>query len=341
MTSRSAFAVAATPRSAARRPVFLHSGYRSGSTWFWDRFRRCQGAYGFCEPLNVKLAALTPDHIALDRPDAWPSGHPSTIRPYTEEYAPLLAPAGGVLLYQPRFGVETYFQSEPDPALSRYLDMLLRHAQRQGNLPVLGFCCSLGRVGWFRRHADAWNIVTWRNPRDQWVSSHRQWTAHGQFSFEVHPLLVAYIGQHTPGLVPFFAGLGPVPAPDEIAPGMTLFAEPAGVAQRFRIFLRVFTIDMLLAIEAADTLVDLDALSEPGAYRTMTTLELRAMAGLDDLSFADCNLPRHQFPDDADYGAILREELAFLDRLAASPDAARFAQSLPFVRERMAALVAL
>jgi hypothetical protein len=326
------------PTVSARRPVFLHSGYRSGSTWFWDRFRRSAGAYGYCEPFNVKLATLTPGAIESDRPDAWPSGHPETIRPYSEEYAPLLAPAGGVLLYQPRFGVETYYNTGADPDLARYLGMLVRHALRRGRLPVLGFCCSLGRVEWFRRHTDAWNIVTWRNPRDQWMSSHRQWTEHGNFSFEVHPLLAAYIGRLTPSLAPFFADLGPLPAPDAIAPTMPLFADPAGVAQRFRVFLRVFVIDMLLAIQHADLLVDLDALSEPGAYRTTTTLELRAISALDDLSFEDCRLPQHAFGPDADYDPILRQERAFIDRLAASPDAARFDKSLPFVREKLAEL---
>jgi len=340
MTSLTSISVPELPTVSARRPVFLHSGYRSGSTWFWDRFRQSAGAYGYCEPLNVKLATLTPDGIAADRPSAWPSGHPETIRPYTEEYAPLLAPTGGVLLYQPRFGVETYYNTDADPDLARYLGMLARHARRQGRLPVLGFCCTLGRVEWFARHMDGWNIVTWRNPRDQWVSTHRQWTEHGNFSFEVHALLAAYIGRLTPSLASFFADLGPLPAPDQIAPTMQLFADPAGVARRFRVFLRTVTLDMLLAVQHADLVVDLDALSEPGPYRITTTLELRAMSALDDLSFEDCRLPRHAFPDDADYASILCTELTFLDRLAASPEAARFDKSLPFVRNKLAEIAA-
>lgn len=333
-------AVANGPDAEPKRPIFLHSGFRSGSTWFWHRFRECDSVHGFCEPFNVKLAFLRAEEIADNRPDAWPSGHPLSIRPYFAEYEPLLAPGGGVRLFEPRFGVETYFQIEADPAMERYVASLVDLAQGLSKVPVLGFCCSLGRVQWFRRFADGWNIVTWRNPRDQWMSSHRQWTAYGNFHFEVHYLLVAYIARLYPELAPFFDDLGPLPSPAEIAPTMDLFTAPGGVAQRFRVFLRVFVLDMLLAIEHADRVVDLDRLSRSPDYRASTAGELRRLSGLPDLSFEDCNLPRHAFADDADYETMLLRERDFLDRLAHAPEGKTFAASLPFVRAQFAALIA-
>ena len=256
-----------TITTESKRPIFLHSGFRSGSTWFWHRFRECAGVYGYCEPFNVKLAFLQAREIAANRPDAWPSGHPLSIRPYFAEYEPLLQPGSGVRLFEPRFGVETYFQIEADPAMERYVASLLDQGRSLEKLPVLGFCCSLGRVQWFRRHLDGINIVTWRNPRDQWMSSHKLWTEHGNFHFEAHYLLVAYIARLYPELAAFFDEFGALPTPDEIAPTMDLFTAPAGVARRFRVFLRVFVLDMLLAIEHADLVVDLDRMSASEPYR--------------------------------------------------------------------------
>ncbi len=329
-----------TITTESKRPIFLHSGFRSGSTWFWHRFRECAGVYGYCEPFNVKLAFLQAREIAANRPDAWPSGHPLSIRPYFAEYEPLLQPGSGVRLFEPRFGVETYFQIEADPAMERYVASLLDQGRSLEKLPVLGFCCSLGRVQWFRRHLDGINIVTWRNPRDQWMSSHKLWTEHGNFHFEAHYLLVAYIARLYPELAAFFDEFGALPTPDEIAPTMDLFTAPAGVARRFRVFLRVFVLDMLLAIEHADLVVDLDRMSASEPYRNSVTSELRALSGLADLSFDDCRLPRHAFDDDADYVSILRRERDFLDRLARAPEGRTFPQSLPFVRERFASLIA-
>src|SRR5271154_6526549 len=125
MTSPDFHSPLAAAGLAPRTPIFLHSAYRSGSTWFWNRFRVCASAYAYSEPLNVNLATLTPESIAGDRPDLWPSGHPADIRPYNAEYEPLIAPGGGVLLYDPRFGVETYYATEFDLGLDRYIAMLI------------------------------------------------------------------------------------------------------------------------------------------------------------------------------------------------------------------------
>jgi len=319
-----------------RRPIFLHSGYRSGSTWFWNCFRECPGTHAYYEPFNVKKATMTPETIAGHGPDSWPSGHPQLTRPYSMEYQPLLAPNGGVRRFDPRFALETYFKTDADEGIARYMAMLVEHAQSMDKTPVLGFCCSLGRVQWFRRFCDGWNIVTWRNPRDQWVSTHRQLTEHGISFFEIHYLLVAYLGSLYPELAPFFTGLGPIPSPAEISPDMPMFSHAAGIGDRFRFFLRVFALDTLLSVQHADMVVDLDHLNESAAYRDQITRQIRSESGLTELSFDDCRLPRHAFSDDADYRAILSQEQDFLAAFARTPMAGNFDTSLPFLRSRLA-----
>lgn len=320
---------------ASGRAIFLHSAFRSGGTWFWHRFRQCRGTYAYCEPLNAHLDGLTATNIGDYRPASWASGHPDGIGAYYAEYAPLLGQDGGVALYEPRFGIETYFQVDADPGLERYIGMLIDYGHQVRKLPVLGLSCTLGRVAWFRRCFDGVNIVTWRNPRDQWMSSHRQWLDHAHYNFEVHYLLVAYLGRLMAPHADFFEGLPPIPSPDRIMPSMPLFAERDGVADRFRIFLRVFMYDTLLSIEHADAAVDMEQLSGSPAYRADTTARLRDICGLPGLSFEDCNLPRHDFSDDADYGALLAEGLAFLGAFAATPHARAYPKSLPFLRARL------
>ena len=322
------------------RSIFLHSGFRSGSTWFWSRFRDCADAYAYCEPFNVRLAALTPDEVRTNHPEAWASGHPKLRQPYFAEYAPLLKPEGGIVGFDTRFAVESYYRTEADPEVERYIASLVDLARRQNKTPVLGFCCSLGRVDWFKRFVEGANIVTWRNPRDQWCSTHNQWVQEGNYHFEVHYLLVAYVGGLHPLYASLFADLPKIPAPDSISPAMSLYTHANGVADRFRIFLRVFLIDMLFSIQAADITVDLDLLSAFASYRRDTNEQLRTASGLRALSFDDCHLPNHRFRGDVDYAAILREGLAWLDALNPSWTSA-FAISLPFVRDRLADLIDL
>ncbi|HEY1722318.1 MAG TPA: hypothetical protein VGG27_13835 [Magnetospirillaceae bacterium] len=322
------------------RAVFLHSGFRSGSTWFWSRFRACADAYAYCEPFNVRLAALTPGEVINNHPDAWASGHPKLTQPYFAEYAPLLKREGGIVDFDPRFAVESYFQIEADPTTERYIATLKDLARRNSKTPVLGFCGTLGRVDWFKRFADGINVITWRNPRDQWCSTHNQLVDEGNIHFEVHYLLVAYVGRLNSQFAPLLEGLPPIPSPDSISADMPLFARPEGAADRFRVFLRVFLIDTLLSVQAADTVVDLDLLSVFATYRREAKDQLREQTGLKSLSFDDCRLPNHRFRADADYASLLSEGLAWLDGLAGSPWAKTFETSLPFARGRLADLIA-
>lgn len=324
-----------------RTPVFLHSGFRSGSTWFWSRFRDCPDAYAYCEPFSVQHATLTPEAIAYNRPDSWASNHPTLRQPYFAEYEPLIRPGGGVEGFDPRFAVETYYKANADVEIQRYLTGLIDLARSRGKIPVFGFCRSLGRVAWFRRYLNGVHVTTWRNPRDQWCSSHAQWIENGNFHFEVHYLLVAYVGSLSPEVGALLRGLPSIPSPTEITPDMPLFHDRGGVTNRFRVFLRIFLLDMLLAIENSDVVVDLDLLSLSPPYRGEMTKRLRQETGLDGLWFEDCNLPQHRFSDDADYAALLLEEFEWIESLGQSPWAVTFEKSLPFVRARLLRLIAI
>jgi hypothetical protein len=45
----------------SRPAVLLHSGFRTGSTWFWNCFRRAANTCAFYEPFHECLAELHPD----------------------------------------------------------------------------------------------------------------------------------------------------------------------------------------------------------------------------------------------------------------------------------------
>ena len=75
-----------TQRLSAAGSIFLHSGFRSGSTWFWHRFREARGTLAYYEPFHEKLAQLSLAHVSEFGPQHWPSGHPELAAPYFAEY---------------------------------------------------------------------------------------------------------------------------------------------------------------------------------------------------------------------------------------------------------------
>jgi tetratricopeptide (TPR) repeat protein len=295
--------------------IFLHSSFRSGSTWFWGRFRAAPGVCAFYEPFHEQKVELTREALVDDRADGWVSGHPDLDAPYNQEYLPLLVPPRGVPFYRRRFAYEDYYATGQDPHEKAYIDFLAGHAERSGKRAVFGFKRSFGRLRRLKAQCGGVHLVTLRNPWDQWVSFMEQaQIGNHYFSFRIY--LIACVATWS-GHASFFEGLplfsptGAIGEEGEDAVRHAYFLLPE--IALFQIFLRVFLLDFLLAIPEADIVVDLDRLNDELAYRDEMTQTLQRVTGLKTgLDFDDCDLPRHWPPEERAYRDALIEARALL-----------------------------
>ena len=76
-------------------PIFIHSSWRTSSTWFWSKFRQLPETLAFYEPLTMFLNTITRAQALAYDHDAWGSGHSATD-PYFLEFVPLIRRTGGV-----------------------------------------------------------------------------------------------------------------------------------------------------------------------------------------------------------------------------------------------------
>ena len=274
--------------------IFLHCGWRCGSTYLWSKFRECRGATAFLEPLSEKLARYSAADILKDVSTAWESRHPQLAAPYAAEYLPLIADAG-VPLYETRFALERYFVGREELLQeSDYLDSLLTHARDRGsNHCVLGFSRSLGRAGAIKRNFPGYHIVLMRNPVQQWLSCRSYRIDSEQPYFELCHLLILALAQRGSLAAEAAAWLRLPPVP----PG-SFKEQYKYMRSRFRrlddelsyrVFLTVYILSYLQALPAADLLVDIDLLGT--SYNTIS----RGIAGRTGLllDFSDCSLPMH------------------------------------------------
>ncbi len=152
------------------KPIFLHSLFRAGSTYLWNKFR-CHGScYCYYEPLNSSVAdsleSLKPHcsrEVALDM------RHPEVSLSYFDEYP--RNDAGLVPFYQKEFayGRQPGNQQESDD-LKKYLDSLIANAEHSGRRPLLEFCRTAYLQDWLRQHYQTENIFILRDARAQWES---------------------------------------------------------------------------------------------------------------------------------------------------------------------------
>ncbi len=159
------------PPGASDDPVFVHSMFRTGSTFLFGRFRRNEHYRCFFEPLNEGLFTL--NNWTLSRYSGPQAAkrmmHEELDLPYFEEYQPLRRLWGGVRGYHARFAYHDFFR-EHDPALAEYIRILLASAATDGRQGMMKFVRSYGRLGFFRRLFPGQHLYLFRNPRDQWQS---------------------------------------------------------------------------------------------------------------------------------------------------------------------------
>lgn len=280
--------------SALGQPVFLHSTWRTGSTYLWAKFRARADTCCYFEPLNEHLADATPAFVDAFEP--WPyANHPALDAPYLEEFRPLLQSGGGVPGFPAHLSYGHYRldAAMPQPDLAAYFDSLDRHARERGKTPVFG-CVRTGlRVGWFKRHIAGAHIVIRRDPRRQFISCLAQ-AVKGNRYFLERGLVILGANRDDPAFAPLLS-LVDLPAswgpPDQRD---ALNARQAWTAPWDTLYAVTYALHRLAerSYAAADLLIDIDRLSEdPGAI-PRAERDLQELTGA-AISLADCAIERY------------------------------------------------
>ncbi len=197
-----------TGRAAtALAPVFIYSGYRTSSTWLWNKFRKDVNACAYYEPFNEILAGLKSDAILSVRPDSWRSHHP-TDAGYMAEYAVLLGNDPGVPLFPHgdpdgvRYVGAQGVDGPLDPDIIAYVSSLIDSAQARGRIPLLACTRMLGRSAGLSSAFGGCHILLIRNLFQQWCSYSGQLrfgndyffrTLHNSLNLAVKSNYIAYL----------------------------------------------------------------------------------------------------------------------------------------------------
>ncbi len=168
-------------------PVFLHSGFRTCSTWLWTRFRANPACRAYNEIFNDMLETIPLEGALIHTGSAWKSGHPPSD-PYFLEFVPLVRPQGGIEGFTHEMPWERFFPADGlAGALSheelRYLQSLIDLAHGEGKCPVLSATRSLGRLAALKRHFGGTHLLLVRNLAHQWRSYIHQVESGNPFFF--------------------------------------------------------------------------------------------------------------------------------------------------------------
>jgi len=152
--------------------VFIHSSFRTGSTWLWSKFRENENTYCYYEVFNEVLEDLDQRTIQLSSA-AWNSHHPPGP-PYFTEFTPLLKDCG-ISGFDRDMAINDFFLQAGDnldriTKTSNYLMSLVNLARRMDRIPVLSCTRSIGRVNTIRKIIGGSHILLKRSLFNQWSS---------------------------------------------------------------------------------------------------------------------------------------------------------------------------
>jgi len=179
--------------------VFIHSSFRTSSTWLWKKFRDCKNTLAYYDVFHETLESLDRELISSFTTISWNSRHPDA-GPYFSEYEGLLNPQGGVENYQKLMAFMDFIplggiRGDLSNAERDYLDGLIRHAEAQGKTPVISCARSLGRFAGIHNIWSSYHILLVRDLYTHWLSF-LQHTYEGTYYFINALLSIIINSQH-------------------------------------------------------------------------------------------------------------------------------------------------
>ncbi len=153
--------------------IFIHSLFRSGSTYLFEKFREMGGFYCYYEPFHHQLEFLKKDKIDIwpvGRKQARKSNHPVLSRPHFFEYYNTFNKEERVAYFKRKFAYVEFMKVKSHVELKKYIDNLISCCSN-GGIPLFQFNRSSLRIKWFKeQYPTSLNLYLLRSPRDQFES---------------------------------------------------------------------------------------------------------------------------------------------------------------------------
>jgi len=285
-----------TKISKNKSSIFIHSLFRSGSTYVFNVFRRSdRGYYCYQEPLNEQLNyAATDPELLLDigKNTQKYLRHPKLDKPYFYEFYAIADEVGRY--FRKEFSYDQYFTAEKGDytELKDYFMALQNGAQ---GLPVFQCCRTSGRVAGIKSECGGVHIFLWRNPWDQWWSYKK--------GFETNNLLI----YNAKNLSPFLMALKKeikLPSFHDA----NIFTEyeyfkshRLDSTESYTLYYALWCHAMLEAKPHCELEISIDKLSSSNSYRN-EVMDKLVHRGIDGLDFSDCSVPMAIYgKDDGDF----------------------------------------
>ncbi len=283
--------------------TFIHSLFRSGSTFFYNALKRTGLYHVYHEPIHEIIATLSTNwcDITGRRGELKEKlRHNFLLGGYFDEYEHLLPEIKKT--FHPRLSFERFFldQETNEPELKTYLDTLIRGSLQS---PVLQCTRTVGRVHWLKANYASKHVFLLRNPWDQW------------YSYKVDTYIAAtpriiYSQPNLPSVlqdIMKLSGFLPLPGKDILSKLTYSYEHPISPKADYCLFFGLWLYAYITGRSACDFVVDMDEITINTQYRKQVEQSLSgvtlASIKLDDVLmhrtiFMECEMNFYHIIED-------------------------------------------
>ena len=266
--------------------IFIHSLWRSGSTYLFSLFRNSVGGY-WCYQEPIHETALKckddPDKLLLYVSDTQQiNRHPDIGAPYYQELYETWEHWRSIITKSIIY--DGYFDTVGDENLMAYISALIIHSKGK---PVIQECRTSNRIGIIKKGFGGVHIYLWRNPFDQWLSykctNYFDITSQLILNAPSHPNIIDRLREHIE-----FKEFNHI----DINKEFNHFDQNRLTAENsYLLFYSLWCLGLLEAIDNADILLNIDTLSDSKIYQE-NILDKFLSYGITDIDFSGCNMPQ-------------------------------------------------
>lgn len=270
-------------------PIFIHSLWRSGSTYVFNTFRRSPSNYWcYQEPMNEFLLENESDPYSLLEFGAGLTDklrHPHLEKPYLQELLETHYEWKGKLKKSDIY--DDYFSNSMSKSLYYYINSLITSAKGR---PVIQECRTSSRIGVIRKNIGGTHIYLWRNPWDQWWS----YKLSSYFDTVVQLILNS---PNVPSVIEIFKNIIKFESfhDEKISNEFKHFnIRMLPQDQSYLLFFLIWSLGFIESQKHADFTINIDMLTESNQYKSKI-LENFSKFSIKNMDFADCNVHRSLF----------------------------------------------
>jgi hypothetical protein len=276
--------------------IFLHSLFRTGSTYIWSKFRKQKYITCYYEPLNEQLLE---EERAFEYKTAESLKHPFVEQNYFLEYS---NKAKCTRIMKSKLVIDEFAHVNSGRRLKKYIDCLAKSTESQ--YIIFQFNRTALRVGWFKQiyQNNTTNIYLYRNHRDQWKSIFEQFRKGNPYFLIISLMIVSRNLWHNyikpiDSLVhiPRLAGIKGKTEKEKFGLIYNWFYEYIhylAIEEHYLIYYYLWLICLQYNNKIADICIDMTKLNKESSYREDIRGLIRSETEL-DVDFSDIDLPEY------------------------------------------------